>query len=92
VNATGTPNFLRAVIAQMKPQELLTSVRSGVRRPCRGSVVAAGPAVSLTCAHWLAAHTASKHAVLGLAKSAAVEVAMEGIRVNLRVPGMTDTP
>src|ERR1700694_798028 len=46
-----------------------------------GSVVAAGASV----------YVASKHAIEGLTKSAALEVAGTGVRVNVVAPGTTDT-
>jgi NAD(P)-dependent dehydrogenase (short-subunit alcohol dehydrogenase family) len=40
----------------------------------------------------MAAYSASKHAVLGLTKTAALEVARKGIRVNAVSPGSVRTP
>jgi NAD(P)-dependent dehydrogenase (short-subunit alcohol dehydrogenase family) len=37
-------------------------------------------------------YTAAKHAVEGLSKALALELAQEGIRVNVLAPGPTDTP
>ncbi|HJP72937.1 MAG TPA: SDR family NAD(P)-dependent oxidoreductase [Pseudonocardiaceae bacterium] len=41
---------------------------------------------------YLAAYTASKHGVLGLVRSAAAELARDGVTVNAVCPGFVDTP
>ncbi len=41
---------------------------------------------------YISAYTASKHGVLGLVRSAAVELATKGVTVNAVCPGYVDTP
>lgn len=52
--------------------------------------------IASTAAHvgepYIAAYTASKHGVLGLVRSAAAELAREGVTVNAVCPGYVDTP
>lgn len=56
-----------------------------------GVIVATASVAGLIGTTGVAAYVASKHAVVGLVKSTALNVAAQGIRVNALCPGMVDT-
>jgi NAD(P)-dependent dehydrogenase (short-subunit alcohol dehydrogenase family) len=58
----------------------------------RGAIVNTASAAGLAGIAYNAAYSASKHAVVGLTKSLAIEYAAKGVRVNAICPGMVETP
>lgn len=77
INVNGVYYCLKAAARAMPEGGSIITVSSGLGKNARAAYEA---------------YTASKHAVLGLTKCVALELAARGIRVNAVCPGWVDTP
>ncbi|KAI1129663.1 NAD(P)-binding protein [Nemania abortiva] len=93
VNVIGTFLVTRAVSAIMKLQDLRpVSPKDPERGVTRGAITIMGSLSSFVPTPGLVGYTTSKHAVLGLARSAALDNVQHSIRVNCVCPSWVDTP
>ena len=77
-------NLMGAVIAAQ-------AVLPGMVAQRKGRIVAIASTAGLKGYAYVSAYSAAKHAVIGLVRSLALEVATKGVTVNAVCPGFTDT-
>jgi 3-hydroxybutyrate dehydrogenase len=78
INLMGVVHSVQAVLRPMVQQR-------------RGRIVAIASTAGLKGYAYVSAYAAAKHAVVGMVKSLALEVAASGVTVNAVCPGFTDT-
>ncbi|MDP1794273.1 MAG: SDR family oxidoreductase [Acidimicrobiales bacterium] len=79
VNLTGVWLCMRAQVRHMRPRG-------------RGVIVNTASAAAFVGAPGTTPYTASKHAILGITRTVALELATTGVRVNAVAPGTVETP
>lgn len=91
INLNGTFFVLRAAARIMLEQ---TPIRSSIdNRPLqRGSIVNISSIQGVVGITLSTAYTTSKHAIMGLTRTASEDYADRGLRVNAVLPGYTETP
>ncbi|KAK8022646.1 hypothetical protein PG993_013413 [Apiospora rasikravindrae] len=93
INVHGTFLVTSAVSAAMKAQDPKTvHEKHPERGTTRGVIVNLASASSYICLPNMVQYTTSKHAVLAITKTAAIDNVSHGIRVNCVCPTWTDTP
>ncbi|KAL9004105.1 MAG: hypothetical protein Q9180_009862 [Flavoplaca navasiana] len=93
INAKGILTCTRAVSKAMLAQESRTvKTRSGTRDIGKGSIVNLGSANSYAAIPGKVAYVASKHAMMGITKTAALDLTSQGVRVNAVCPTWVRTP
>lgn len=92
VEDTSVEDFDRIVAVNLRGAFLgLRQVIPVMKRAGRGRIVNVSSQAGVRGVPGCAAYAASKHGVIGLSQSVAVEVAADGISVNVVCPGPTDT-
>lgn len=91
INLNGTFFVLRAAAKIMLKQEPIRSTIDG-RPLSRGSIVNFSSIQGVVGIPLSTAYTVSKHAIIGLTKTASEDYAKDGLRINAVCPGYTETP
>ncbi|KAH0835083.1 Levodione reductase [Fonsecaea pedrosoi] len=90
INLRGTWLCEREELRHMEKQELLEAHNG--RAPGRGSIVVISSLLGIRAIPLDGLYTISKHGLIGMVRTDALDYAKQGIRVNAVCPGFIDTP
>lgn len=94
INAKGVVVCMAAEARAMlkQPRKVTSTSWTDERRGQRGSIVNFASVCGNAAMPNVMPYNASKHAVMGMTRTAALEHAGDGLRINAVCPGVTDTP
>ena len=93
INARGLFLCMQAEVRVMRSQDLsVTSEQLEPKRGQRGSIVNIASTCGVTAIPNIMPYVVSKHAVVGITRSFAVDHGRDRIRINAVCPGLVDTP
>lgn len=90
--STTTADFDAVMDVNLKAVFLVCRAATAALRAARGSVVNMASVQAFATQRNVLAYTTSKHALVGLTRSLALDLAAFGVRVNCVAPGSVDTP
>ncbi len=90
--STSPEDFDAVMDVNLKSAFLVCRAAAPALRATRGSVVNMASVQAFATQRNVLAYTTSKHALVGLTRSLALDLAASGVRVNCVAPGSVDTP
>lgn len=92
LESTTTAAFDAVMAVNLKSAFLVSRAAAPALKSTRGAIVNMASVQAFATQRGVLAYTTSKHALVGLTRSMALDLATDGVRVNCVAPGSVDTP